>query len=358
MRRYLLLALLLAMFLAPSCAPGFEPASKVTTLRVISVIADKPYAAPGDDVTLSMTVYDANDEGPRPLQIVWIAGCFDPAGDQFFLCFEQLLEVLGPLASGGTPDSEFVKVDVGLPASSGGPNVHEFTFSLPEDIITRRPVPDEGPHYGIAYVFFAACAGTLAPAPLVSLGGEVPEFPVQCLDSAGNRLGPESFVPGYTQVYSFADQRPNANPEVTGITLDGVEIADTSTSADLPAVAACPVSEDERRRFQCGGGSPTDNCTKYTISGTVGDVAEVDPDGFDAEGVALRETVWVNYFADAGDIERSIALVSDAKTGYLAEHGTVWVPPDAPSGTIVSIWAVVRDHRGGSTVARRFVRIE
>jgi hypothetical protein len=90
----------------------------------------------------------------------------------------------------------------------------------------------------------------------------------------------------------------------------------------------------------------------------VGDVAESDPDAIDADGNALRETVWVNYFSDAGDFARSVALVSDSATGYIANHGSEWTPPDAPSGTVITLWAVVRDQRGGSSVVRRFVRIE
>ena len=38
-----------------ACAPDFEPQSKVSGLRVLSVVADKPYANPGDSVTFTMT---------------------------------------------------------------------------------------------------------------------------------------------------------------------------------------------------------------------------------------------------------------------------------------------------------------
>jgi hypothetical protein len=271
------------------------------------------------------------------------------------LCFEQLLDVLGPLASGGQIPDGLLKIDQGLPASSGTPDAHEFTFTLPDDIVSERPEPDAGPHYGIGYVFFAACAGTLSPTPLASLGGEVPEFPLQCLDDEGNALGADSFVPGYTQVYAFADGRGNLNPEVTALMLDGNDVPDDVGA--IPEVDACPVSDSERRTFTCGNKAPTAECTKYEFEAVIGDVAEFDLDSTDANGNTLRETVWVSYFADGGTFKRDVALVSDATTGYIDDHGAEWIPPDAPSGTVINLWAVARDQRGGSSVVRRFVRI-
>ncbi len=348
------------LLLAVSCAPGFDVPSDVNTLRILSVVADKPYAQPGDDVTLRMTVHDglvdpANpDDGPRALQIVWIGGCVDPPGDQFFLCFEQLAEVFESLGGGEVPPPEVFKTEVSLATNSGVPNAHEFTINLPDDIISRRPVPETGSHYGIAYVFQRACAGQIAPAPLESLGGAVPEFPLQCLDAAGNKLGSESFVVGYTQVYAFADGRVNENPPVNDITLDGVPLADDIANAAV--VERCPVSEDDRRVGGCGSADPTAECKVYELKALIDDVAEVDPEGTDQDGNPLREVVWVSYYADAGEFDPSLALVSDATTGYLPEHETMWIPPDEPG--IVTFWAVVRDQRGSTDIVRRYVRVE
>jgi len=360
MRRLLLLAAVGAMLLAPSCAPSFDPPSLVNTLRILSVTADKSYAKPGEDVTLSMTVHDGlgNPEdpeaGPRALQILWLAGCYDPVGDIYFLCFEQLAEVLAPLAEGGTPPSDLVKIEPALPSSSGVVDAHSFTFTLPKDIVSRRPKPDEGPHYGIAYVFFAACAGTLAPATLEQLGSEVPEFPVQCLDAQGDPLGPDSFVPGYTQIYAFADERTNANPQIEALELNGDAI--TESLDDIPVVPRCAITAQERREASCGRDAPTDDCISYKINAEIGDVAETDPDGTGAEGESLRETIWVSYFADAGDLSPAISLVSDATKGYIAEHDTEWIPPSEPG--IVTLWAVARDQRGGSSAIHHFVRVK
>lgn len=359
-RRWILTCLALALVVAPSCAASFDSPSKVSGLRVLSVTVDKPYVRPGDDITLRMTVVDGagdpdDPEGaPRPMQILWLAGCFNPVGDQYFLCFSDLQETFGQLSEGGDAPGELFSVTQALPSSSGVPDAHAFTFTIPDDIVSERPAPDAGPHYGIAYVFFAACAGQLAPTDLATLGGDVPEFPVACLDSDGNALGPDSFVPGYTQVYAFADERQNAPPELTGITLDGVPIPDGTD--DIPVVQRCPVTAEQRRSSGCGTETLLDGCTRYLVKGTIGDEAEVDPEGVDASGEPLREAIWINYFADDGDLDTAVALVSDPVQGRLDAFETEWIPPPEPA--LVTLWAVVRDQRGGSSVVRRFVRVE
>ncbi len=385
-----LLAFAAALALAMSCSPGFEPPSKVTGLRVLAITTDRPYARGGDEVTLAMTVTDglasrlANEKAngtasggggaggagmggaaggggsgmaegaPRPLQILWLGGCFDPPGDQYFLCFEQLAALFADLGRGGLPPAGLVSLATTDPASDGVPDAHTFTLLLPEDIVTRRPKPSTGPHYGIAYVFFAACAGTLVPAAPAQLGSAVPEFPLACLDADGNPQGAESFVPGYTQIYAFADERENLNPPTDGLELDDVALSSDPSLAVV--VPRCTVTEAERRSASCSREQPLDACTKHRIDALVPDVAELVPDGKDESGKLLRETIWVDYFADGGDFDTQIKLVSDARVGYLDEHGTEWTPPSEPG--LYSLWAVTRDQRGGSSVVRGFVRVE
>ena len=85
-------------------------------------------------------------------------------------------------------------------------------------------------------------------------------------------------------------------------------------------------------------------------------MAEIDPDSKDVDGNPLRESVWVSYFADFGDMSTSISLVSDATRGFIADQHSDYTPPSEPG--LVTIWAVVRDQRGGSSVVRRFLRVE
>lgn len=360
--RYVLAALVAALVVL-SCAASFDPASKINKLRVLGVTADRPSARAGEQVTLRMTVTDGlrppSDPaaGPRALQLLWLGGCFNPQGDSWFFCFEQLAEQFAALGGGGLPPEGLVKVDLASAEDDGQPDLHEFTLTLPDDIVSSRPPPTAGPHYGIAIVFFAACAGTMQPTSLDSLGpigqGDLITLPLQCLDAAGQPQGADSFVVGYTQIYAFADERDNANPAIDGMTFDEVDMPETAD--EVPVVPACPVSEADRRQSSCTSAG-LEECESYTLKALIGDVAEIDPDGTDLEGNPLREIVWVNYFADGGDFDSSLALVSGAKEGYLGRHDVEWYPPDEPG--LVSIWAVARDQRGGSSVIRRLVRIE
>jgi hypothetical protein len=363
--RITLATLCLLMLAAPSCAPGFDATSKVNTLRILAVTADKSYALPGDDITLRMTLHDGlsrvNDNVTRPLQIVWLAGCTDPESDSVFLCFPQFAELLAPLAGmdpmGPPPAdlSELIKFDAIPSGSDGEPDALEFGFTLPDDIVSRRPVPQAGPHYGISFVFFAACAGQLRPASLDAIEpGEVPDFPLECQNIKGEKLGNDSFVIGYTQVYAFADGRSNANPPIEDITIDGAPISTDPAAPTL--VDACPVTAGERREASCGSTSPTESCRKYALKAEVRDIAEIDPGAVDADGTALREVLWVSYFVDGGDVGPSLTLVSDAVEGYIDDHDTEWIPPDVPG--VYSIWAVLRDQRGGQSVTRRYLQVQ
>jgi hypothetical protein len=86
----------------------------------------------------------------------------------------------------------------------------------------------------------------------------------------------------------------------------------------------------------------------------VGDVAENE--AATPDGSALRETVWVDYFADGGSFDEDRRLVSDASAGYQDDHAVEWTPPAEPG--LVNVWAVVHDARGGASVVRRQIHVE
>src|SRR4051812_16663271 len=117
-RRLLLGGLCLAALASPmlaagGCGSAFDSISKINGLRVLTVIPavldeEHPtlgtevtgsYANPGDEVTFSMVEYDGlvdpkNPDAPeRPLQILWLAGCYDPPNDAYYGCYSQLADV-------------------------------------------------------------------------------------------------------------------------------------------------------------------------------------------------------------------------------------------------------------------------
>jgi hypothetical protein len=354
-RRAVLGALALTLLASPAissgCAASFDPPARISSLRVLGITTDKPYAAPGDEVTFDMTYFDGfggeEGAGERPIQVTWLGGCFDPPSDQYFACYEQLTEVLQGVASGSLPPEGVV---------AQGPGLTKFTLKLPDDIISRRPAPDYGPYYGIAYVFFAVCAGTVRPV-LPDGTGRAPDFPLGCFDEAGNRLGSESFVPGYTQIYAFNDGRQNNNPVIQGLTLNGEEIPGDDDFDKIPTVKVCPLSDEERRTPRCDRKVDISDCQAYTLNALVdASVAEIDPDATGEEGGQLTETLWVSYFSDAGDISPGIKLVNDPVGGFNDALEVTFIPPPDPG--ITTIWAVLRDARGGSHIVRRFIRVE
>ncbi len=341
-----LAALTLAGAVAPSCAAPFDPPSQVDTLRIFSADADKPYAAPGDTVTFKLSYTDRLDRAnTRPVQITWLGGCFDPDGDTYYGCYAPLADTLQKIQAGQAPPDGVIAQGVG---------VDTFQIHLPNDIITRRPRPKTGPYSGTAFVFFAACAGTVKPIPEegTSAAGS---FPLGCFDDQGKRLGSDSFVAGYTQIYAFEDGRTNANPTVNELDFDGAAMSEDF--AAIPHVPPCDVAEDKRKQTGCAASKDYKACTRHKVKVIVPrDVAEVDPDGKGQNGETLHEVVWASYFGDGGDFGSDTKLISDATTGYTDTQEVEWVAPADP-GTY-SIWVVVRDSRGGSTTLERLVTVD
>jgi hypothetical protein len=338
--------------IASGCGGGFDPISLVNKLRVLAVVADKPYADPGDDVTFHMTYYDGyidpkDPNGPgRNVQVLWLGGCFNPIGDQYYGCYESLAELFQSLTPGKPPPPDLLKL-VGFGDT--------FTLKLPADLITRRPRPPSGPYYGLAYVFFAVCAGTIKPVPPDGTG-RAGSFPLGCFDANGKRLGAESFVPGYTQVYSFEDGRPNTNPVLNALTLDGEPVPE-GIGEEL-TIGPCDIPADSRNGpVACGQKDPNTDCKSIQIDVDVpANVAEVDPQGMSLDNKPIFETVWVDYFAEKGSFDSGIQLVSEATAGITKDHSSHWVPPAEPGR--VSLWAVVHDSRGGSAVIQRYVMVK
>jgi hypothetical protein len=195
---------------ATGCAPEFAEVSEIETLRVLGVKKDKPYAAPGEEVTLSMLWSDGSPDAGRPIKRAWLAGvCTNPVGDSFVGCFQAASELFaGEGGEGGPAEIPDGPIDL-TPFLPEGDTV---TFTIPEDIISERAgsLPPGQVPYGLSMVFFFACAGerfVLDPSAR-SL------FPIICEDADGNALGPDDYVAGYSSIYAYEDIR-NDNPIVS-----------------------------------------------------------------------------------------------------------------------------------------------
>src|SRR5689334_7603931 len=91
LRNYLLTFVIAAcaVVLAVACGGGgFESQNKVTAVRMFGVRPDKPYAKPGETVTLETLATDGRRDRTRPLKIYWIPiVCANPRDDLYYLCF-------------------------------------------------------------------------------------------------------------------------------------------------------------------------------------------------------------------------------------------------------------------------------
>lgn len=323
------------------CGAAFDPPSEVNTLRILAVQKDKPYARPGDSVDLSMLWYDGAANGEREISRLWVSGCFNPAGDAYFGCFATLGAGTAD-GSGSFPEN----VSVGSGDS--------FTFQLPDDIITSRPPPLDPlqPRYGLAIVFFAACAGRLEVFTPEQDGA----LPLRCLDDANQPLGSDDFVAGYTNVFAYEDFE-NQNATITGFELDGAALDDQTFCVGtdcLESVAPdneeldCP--DDPRCVAACDANGDPD-CPELPLRPVVTrQSAEADSVAREAYGRNLQEQMWINYYVSRGSVTSSVRLLNDATSGWNPAYATKLLAPREPGP--VMIWAVVHDNRGGVQWAR------
>jgi hypothetical protein len=306
---------------AASCEPSFDPSSKLNTLRVLAVRADHPYPTPGTRVQLEMLLHDGKSppDQPRSIQILWIGGCFNPAGDLYYACYPQL----GALLQNAKADPNAAKY-LGFGTT--------FGLDIPADLISRRPARPGEQSYGLSYVFFVACAGTIVPLQVQSSDA----MPFACYDAQGNPLGTDDFVPGYLSLYSYND-RTNANPILTGLSINDVSYPDAAPVPDTHVLGCLP-----------------DRCPDVPIQAIVDpSSAELDPGATDPRGIPLREQMWVDYYASDGTIAKAAMLVNDATAGWNNDNGTLWTPPEP--GKTAYVYAAVHDNRGGVAWMKRRV---
>jgi hypothetical protein len=337
------LASVLALAALSGCGPQFDPPSEVKTLRVLGVKKDKPYAQPGDTVKLSLLWDDAKGRDASEIQRVFVGGCVNPPGDLYYGCFAQFGQASGGLPPFGMGDS--------------------FQVTLPSDIISARPGLEPGqPRYGVYIVFFAVCAGQISfdMSQGQSQGGST-GLPIRCLDKAGNALGSDDFLVGYSSIYSFEDVS-NKNPELE-LDKDGQGqwlVAGKSVVADCvgescqgaPAVDVDCKATPERCVDTCADdGDP--KCPAVDVQPQILQDVEKDDVSSKLFGTDVTEQMWVNYYVDHGSISNA-RLLNDTTSGWNAQYrAQLRAPKDAGN---FQVWAVVHDNRGGMEFGRVTLR--
>jgi hypothetical protein len=286
----------------------------VSSLRVLSVQADNPYAAPGETVRLEATSYDP---AGRDIEWAWVA-CETPASTSVEGCLIEIAETA--VATGSLP----------LLASGVGQNSVELT--IPEDVLDGVPV--EARPSVLSGVLSIACPGTLS-LDLEAAAEANSLLPFRCIDAAtGAELGLHDAIAGVKRVYIREADR-NQNPVIASITFDG----EPWPEDEVKEVDSCDT--DEFTFDDCEGEG--DHRIAANLS------AESFEAGTDEFGRAFTEELVVQHYATEGIFEYEVRI------GELPE--TRWVARRSGSGQELRLWFVARDDRGGVTLAERRVRV-
>ena len=299
--------LALTLVAGSGCQADFDPGSRVTSLRVLTVQADQPFAAPGETVHLQSLSYD-----PAGRAITWAwATCVNPPASTVEGC---LYRIATDAAATGTPLS-FVT----------GRDMTTFDFTIPADALSGIPAGARAA--AVVGVLNVACPGTL------DLTANTESIPFACRDESGRALDLAEFVIGIKHVRIRETDR-NQNPALARVTFDG---------ADWPATEIKTVGH-------CDSDTNTfDDCTadKHDIA------AVVTPPSFEAGtdefGASFKEDLIAEYYATEGIFKDPVRIAQDPTTR--------WVARKSAAGRDLSLWFVVHDDRGGVTWDTRQVHV-
>jgi hypothetical protein len=353
---------LLALTTAACGGAGFDPPEKIKSLRILAVQKDKPYPKPGDEVNLKLLYWDGRPNAqskPQASVQFFPLPCVNPLGDIYYNCYKNLLALGGLLGGGldgglgGLPApgasisdasvSDASAMDDGGSTEAGAAAPYDsdhtatFHFKVPLTDDRQMPIIHEGQQpghpYGLVYVFFSACAGRVDLRPPSVPNG----VPLVCLDG-DKTLGPDDFVPGYTSLYVYDDDKhANANPVIDDFLFRGMSVKDSPNLEDSEAGMGL------QHIPRC---SPGSSCATYEITVGMDELKnnEIDYDSVDT-GTPLREQMWVAYYTTGGSFDHPLRLVRDASQGWNPLQSAQFTAP-AEQGP-VRLWAVAHDNRGG-----------
>jgi hypothetical protein len=335
------------------CAEETDRPSQIDSLRVLAVRSESPFASPGARPTLEMLTYDGSPRAPRPIRTLWIGGCLNPEGDLYYNCYPALHRTLAAVTDA---DLLAEQVPAGVPGGSLGFGT-TFQAVIPGDAITSRP---QGPGvvspYGVLFLFYAACAGELRHVPGAN---PATDSPIGCYPTGGGpALGQDDFEFGYYPIYVY-ETLVNHNPVISSLGF-GVPSSGAACAADIgcgpdqicgtegvciPAVAACSAKEAK-------------DCPGFPLGPSVDRAsAELAVSALIPESRAPAETLWVSYYSTVGLFDKDTRLVNEPNAGWSSSYEGVW-RPQVGGGREVSLFAVVRDNRGGVAWARQNVWVK
>ena len=328
--------------LALGCDDVSWPSDRaVTSLRILGVEAEPPSLKPGGTSRLSLLCADGIGGGASDpacdIEVAWFAACNNPPSNDPLKCLNSFDEAASQLAS---PLAN-------TPASGSFAVAPTFEFTSPTNILQGAvDVSGQPVHYGVSYVYFAACVGNLYP-----VNGVSERLPVECRDrNTQALLDQRRFVVGYTTIYSY-DAINNKNPILFNTRFDGKVIPTNSCAAD----------EDCGAGFGCTSAgtcapvpSHCDRNNPQTCYGHCIDF-QVPPASFAltmSDGTPVSsplKSLWAEYYANAGHLPDDARLGLAPPTDMSTPITSGCAPWQAPllSTDEARVWVIVRDDRGG-----------
>lgn len=320
----------------PSCAAeDFDPVTKVDSVRLFAARADKPYAKPGETVTLEVLAADARPDRTPPMTIAWIPLlCQNPPNDLYYLCFTPAAKLTpigvaaGAADAAGASGASFSldQIPPGVDLTPLLPKGPKLSFTVPDDIVTPRQTTQTP--YGLMVVFNIACAGKITYQPPDAESGPQ-QLPIACTNAAGERVPPSDYVIGLTRIYSYLD-RKNENPVIESISLDSVPV-DVRRGVEMETCKTARRSE----------------CPKLKLDVRVPESSwEIAEGNVTPEGIQGREQVWYSVYSDIAEVGASARLLYDATRGAPPETFVELQAPNVAGDG--NLWVVVHDSRGGA----------
>lgn len=296
------------------CGEEFDPASRVTDFRLLAVQADKPYAAPGEEVQLTTL---SHEPFGRPITWAWTT-CVKPDDTTVNACLAKIVQ--DARIGGGQ-----------LPVSVG-PGRSTFKTVIPANVLDG--VDPRAAGNVLVGVLTVACPGELG---VEDLGTVTPgDLPFRCLDANTKEVLPyERYVVSVKRIYVRRTER-NQNPVLAGVTWDGQPWAEN----DIKEVTPC--SNDPVVSYaDCSGGESHDLAVIVPPQSIEAGTSEL--------GAAFKEDMVASYYATEGVFEFSGRTVESPTTS--------WKARSAAAGKEQTLWFVVRENRGGVSWTTRKVRV-
>lgn len=313
-----------------ACGPaGFDPQAKLAGVRVLAARADKPYAKPGDDVTVEMLAVDGRKSPKQPMKVYWLPFvCENPYNDLYYACFAPLLGD-GGAGDGGGADAGTRAFPPGLDITPFLKEGTKYSFKIAPDLISRhKPVAGAVAPYGMAITFAVACAGHVRTLAIDPNNVNPQKVPIGCFDDDGNQLGPDDFVFTFARVYAY-DTRTNANPEVQQVLFDGKPVDPTQGVV----VDRCTTADSD--------------CPRHPIELTIPDSSwELNEGEVGKDGTTLGEELYGLYYYTVDRVEKDGRLLFDPTTGRVA-GANEFIAQSVPGQG--RVYVVVHDNRGGTS---------